>query len=335
MKQKVLFLMLLLLLGLAGGSVMAGEPVVERQAGVKNSSDIVYWTLPTDPAVPANPIAVSWEDKGSEGGYNRFGFTLPTTDVDGNPIDQMKLSYSIYTDEDQLFTFDAETYSDDIEEDLTEIPFSIYKNAWDFYEGAVYFYRTNAEGYEPLFTNRLGIQVHYTVAGVKNSSDIVYLYPLPAVAVNFVNNKDNSDLMTENADKKADATIEGRTIFAPSKWNTLLPTIRITPMLSSMPKNSMMIGISVSTSSPLMVHPKKLYADFRCPRFVSSRCPMRSIKNIIQVQKYTRFNSPISCSDRSNPNSSTAPTIVHSAAIFAKTANSFSAMLKHGSTYLL
>ena len=31
MKQKVLFLMLLLLLGLAGGSVMAGEPVVERQ----------------------------------------------------------------------------------------------------------------------------------------------------------------------------------------------------------------------------------------------------------------------------------------------------------------
>ncbi|MBQ6085497.1 MAG: hypothetical protein IJK94_03265 [Bacteroidaceae bacterium] len=351
MKQKVLFLMLLLLLGLAGGSVMAGEPVVERQAGVKNSSDIVYWylpgvpaipanptadkwydcgnesgysyfnftlptkdvdgnpidpeklsysiyidgelftfdaetysddltedlteipysiykngwdlyeggvyfyrtnlganplftkrigiqvhytvdgaknssdivywTLPTDPAVPANPIAVSWEDKGSEGGYNRFGFTLPTTDVDGNPIDQMKLSYSIYTDEDQLFTFDAETYKDDIEEDLTEIPFSIYKNAWDFYEGAVYFYRTNAEGYEPLFTNRLGIQVHYTVAGVKNSSDIVYLYPLPAVAVNFVNNKDNSDLMTENADKKADATIEGRTIFAPSKWNTL------------------------------------------------------------------------------------------------------------------
>ena len=35
MKQKVLFLMLLLLLGLAGGSVMAGEPVVERQAGMK------------------------------------------------------------------------------------------------------------------------------------------------------------------------------------------------------------------------------------------------------------------------------------------------------------
>lgn len=35
MKQKVLFLMLLLLLGLAEGSVMAGEPVVERQAGMK------------------------------------------------------------------------------------------------------------------------------------------------------------------------------------------------------------------------------------------------------------------------------------------------------------
>ena len=79
----------------------------------------------------------------------------------------------------------------------------------------------------------------------------------------------------------------------------------------------------------------KLYADLRCPRFVRSRWPMRSIRNIIQVQKYTRFNSSISSSDKWNPNSSTAPTIVHSAAIFASTANSFSAMLKHGCTYLL
>jgi hypothetical protein len=173
------------------------------------------------PAVPANPIAASWKDNGNEDGGSRFGFTLPTKDVAGNPIDDEKLSYSIYTDNDQLFTFDAETYSEDhLTEDLTEIPYSIYKNAWDFYEGAVYFYRTN-EGDNPLFTNRIGIQVHYTVDGVKNSSEIVYLYPFPAVAVNFVNNEDNRDLVAENADKKADATIEGRTIFAGGRWNTL------------------------------------------------------------------------------------------------------------------
>lgn len=79
------------------------------------------------PAVPANPIAVSWKDNGNEDGGSRFGFTLPTKDVAGNPIDDEKLSYSIYTDNDQLFTFDAETYSDDLTEDMTEIPYSIYK----------------------------------------------------------------------------------------------------------------------------------------------------------------------------------------------------------------
>ena len=319
--------------------------------GVKNSSDIVYWDLPTDPAIPANPTADSWNDSGDESGYTRFGFTLPTKDVDGNPIDPSKLSYSIYTDNDQLFTFDAGTYSEDLTEDMTEIPYSIFNGGWDFYKGAVFFYRTNAEGYTPLFTKRIGIQVHYTMAGVKNSSDIVYwylpgvpanptgvnwydegdesglskfsftlpakdmngnelnkenlsysiytdedqiftfsgsdytfdleedeeitevpydlysdavdfknyfvylyrtneggnplftnkigiqvhytvdgvknsseivyLYPLPADAVNFVNNKDNSDLVTENADKKADATIDGRTLYTDGRWNTL------------------------------------------------------------------------------------------------------------------
>lgn len=171
------------------------------------------------PAVPANPTADDWYDCGGVSGNSKFSFTLPTTDVDGNPIDPEKLSYSIYVD-GELFTFDAAHYTNDIEEDLTEIPYSIYKNAWDFYKGAVYFYRTN-EGDNPLFTNRIGIQVHYTVDGVKNSSEIVYLYPLPAVAVNFVNDKDNSDLVAGNADKKADATIDGRTLYTDGRWNTL------------------------------------------------------------------------------------------------------------------
>ena len=112
------------------------------------------------PAVPANPTADDWYDCGGVSGNSKFSFTLPTTDVDGNPIDPEKLSYSIYVD-GELFTFDAAHYTNDIEEDLTEIPYSIYKNAWDFYKGAVYFYRTN-EGDNPLFTSRIGIQVHYT-----------------------------------------------------------------------------------------------------------------------------------------------------------------------------
>ena len=41
--------------------------------------------------------------------------------------------------------------------------------------GCIYFFRTNAEGFEPFFDWRIGIQLHYTCNGVKQSSNIVYL----------------------------------------------------------------------------------------------------------------------------------------------------------------
>jgi hypothetical protein len=141
------------------------------------------------PAVPANPTADNWYDCGNEDGYSQFGFTLPTTDVDGNLIDYELLSYSIYTDDDQIFTFDANTYYYDLGEDMTEIPYWIYNNGYDFSNYAVYFYRTNEgqNGEEPMFEWRIGIQVHYTVNGVTNSSDIVYLEVFPHTGVNEMN----------------------------------------------------------------------------------------------------------------------------------------------------
>ena len=141
------------------------------------------------PAVPANPTADEWYDCGDESGFSRFYFTLPTTDVDGNMIDPEYLSYSVYVDNGngpEVFTFDAATYSYDLTEDLTEIPYSIYGGGYDFRNGYVYFYRTNAEGFDPLFTQNIGIQAHYTVDGVKNSSDIVWLYDVES-GVNEMN----------------------------------------------------------------------------------------------------------------------------------------------------
>ena len=129
------------------------------------------------PGVPADPTDVDWYDKGDESGYSYVSFTLPEYDVDGNQLDKELLSYSIYTDNDQLFTFDADTYYNDIEEDMTEIPYSVFNGGYDFYTNHVYFYRTN-EGDNPFFTKRIGVQVHYTVDGEKNSSNIVY-YNLP------------------------------------------------------------------------------------------------------------------------------------------------------------
>jgi hypothetical protein len=143
------------------------------------------------PAVPANPTADEWYDCGDESGYSRFYFTLPTKDVNGLFLYPENLSFSIYVDNGngpEVFTFDEATYYYDIEGmgDMTVIPYEIYSSGYDFHNSYVYFYRTNVEGYEPLFTDNIGIQVYYTVDGVTNASDIVWLYDTH-VAVDEVN----------------------------------------------------------------------------------------------------------------------------------------------------
>lgn len=142
------------------------------------------------PAVPANPTADSWYDCGDEYGASMFSFTLPTTDINGNPINPENLSYSIYLDDDEIFTFDTFYYYYDVESDMTVIPYSIYSNGYDITNDAVYIYGTNYCDW-PIFTWRIGIKVYYTVGSITNESDIVYLEvfpnPNPGTAVNEVN----------------------------------------------------------------------------------------------------------------------------------------------------
>ena len=143
------------------------------------------------PAVPANPTADEWYDCGDETGFSKFYFTLPDEDINGNPLDPEYVSYSIFVDNGngpELFTFSGDVYTFDLDadEEITEVLYSLYSNAVDFHDYYVYMYRTNAEGYVPLFTQNIGIQVYYTVDGVKNASDIVWLYD-QHVGVNELN----------------------------------------------------------------------------------------------------------------------------------------------------
>ena len=133
------------------------------------------------PAVPANPTVDEWYDCGDESGFSKLYFTLPTTDVNGNMLDPEYLSYSLFIDNGngpELFTFPAEDYTFDLTEDITEVNYDLFSNAVDFRDYFVYMYRTNAEGYEPLFTNNIGVQVYYTVNGEKNASEIAWLNPV-------------------------------------------------------------------------------------------------------------------------------------------------------------
>lgn len=145
------------------------------------------WTPLSDavPAVPANPEALEFFDSGKEEGYTRFDFNINLVDVDDNPLDPDCLTYSIFTDDDELFTFDYATYgvANGFATDMTEIPYGY--SGYDFYLRRVYFYRTNT-GDNPMFEWRIGIQVSYTVDGITNKSDIVYLEVYPHSAVNEV-----------------------------------------------------------------------------------------------------------------------------------------------------
>ncbi len=161
--------------------------------GVKGQIVNAVPAVPADPTLPEEP----WYDCGDESGFSTFDFVLPTTDVDGNMIDPECLSYSIFTDDDQIFTFDPAVYTyDDLTEPITEVPYWIYESGVDFHKGYVYFYRTNAQGFEPMFTRRIGIQAIYTVdvpesegapkkVPVVNKSNIVY-YELPTTAIETV-----------------------------------------------------------------------------------------------------------------------------------------------------
>ena len=136
-------------------------------------------------AVPADPEALEFFDCGDESGYTRFDFNINLTDVDGNELHADLVTYSIYIDQDELFTFDAATYgaANGFDEDMTEIPYGF--SGADFYLRRVYFYRTNS-GDNPLLTWRIGIQTHYTVDGVRNSSNIVYLEVFPQSGIETV-----------------------------------------------------------------------------------------------------------------------------------------------------
>ena len=126
-------------------------------------------------ATPADPTDVVWSDCGNESGYSYLRFTLPTVDVNGNPLDIEMMGYRIYTDNDQLFTFNSAVYSN-VWGSTTDIYYYNWEAGTDIQSNIVYFYRTNADGFDRFFETRIGVQVFYlndnfAIGGVSN---IVY-----------------------------------------------------------------------------------------------------------------------------------------------------------------
>ena len=145
-----------------------------------NAGSAMGGSIVEGPTTPADPTCDNWYDAGDESGFNYLEFTLPATDVNGDFLNPEGLSYSIFVDNGngpELFTFPAADYTYDLADDITVVPYELYSSAVDFHSTYCYFYRTNAEGFEPLFTENIGIQVYYTADGVTNASNIAWLYP--------------------------------------------------------------------------------------------------------------------------------------------------------------
>lgn len=117
-------------------------------------------------------------------------------------LDRDKISFSVYTDWDEIFVFNPDEYPE-FDVPTTNVPYTIFDgpggNGTAHFEGGFIHFvnKTNhvdvlaEQGYEmdPFFLWRIGVQAHYTEGDVTTSSNIVYLYifPKPVTILGDVN----------------------------------------------------------------------------------------------------------------------------------------------------
>ena len=143
-----------------------------------------------------NYVATDYPGWETESAALQAGETLEYT-----ILDYTKLSFSVYTDFDEIFVFQPEEY-DEFTEPTVNVPMTIFDGpdgdqsstyahfAW----GDIHFAsQTNLvddiPGKERFFDWRIGIQMHYTEGDVTTSSNIVYIevYPKPITLLGDVN----------------------------------------------------------------------------------------------------------------------------------------------------
>ena len=152
---------------------------------------------------PANPEIDEFIDYGAwvepdfyfiQGCYISYSFAKAwdgtawqLIDVDGNYLDTDKVSFSIYTDNDQVFTFTPEMF-DQVDEPTTQFPYNARSVSGDVGMTDIHFNDLTNDvaglvdigvDIERFFDWRIGIQTNYTDDGQTNSSDIVYMEIYP------------------------------------------------------------------------------------------------------------------------------------------------------------
>lgn len=122
-------------------------------------------------ATPATPRVLAYQPyqyrPGSSANYGYVRFELPVSSVDGDFINPYKLSYQVFVDDDEVFTF----YNDEyrwIDETTDELPY-LYTDGADIARGG-----QQVNLYQAGF-DRIGVQTIYRGAGEERRSQRVYL----------------------------------------------------------------------------------------------------------------------------------------------------------------
>ncbi len=121
---------------------------------------------------PANPEIVDF--KALNTAYPRINLSIPTLDVNGDPMISAKLFYQLFIEkgnEIAPLVFSKDLY-DELDEDMSEIPYT-FNDDWDIYTGGDYVY-LNQDVEEILSWDKIGVQSIYYGGGAINKSDIVW-----------------------------------------------------------------------------------------------------------------------------------------------------------------
>ena len=107
------------------------------------------------------------------------GSSWQLIDVDGNYLDSEKVSFSVFTDNDQVFTFTPDMFPGEITESMTQVPYSVRTPNGSIGYWCISFDGLTTIGDDPFFTWRIGLQTIYTDGDQTSASDIVYMEVYP------------------------------------------------------------------------------------------------------------------------------------------------------------
>lgn len=156
-------------------------------------------------ATPANPIfeSINFDSK-----YPSVYLSIPSKDADGNELLASKMFYTIWIEKDgeqKPYTFTAALYSNDFNEDMTEIPYSY--DGEDFYRyGEIVYFEEDVE--ELKSWTKVGVQSIYYGGNERRVSEVVWM-----------DNAGYQGIASMNADSKKAVIfdMQGRRIAQPAK----------------------------------------------------------------------------------------------------------------------